>query len=541
MSRQRIVDMARDCLRASPILLAVSTAVAAQRDFRSPTGCNGDAALHSTTRAIHADSQKGTRGLRNSPFDHSLDVAAPIGVSTTFEAMAGGPCYSRAAHPTRERCEAVLASLEGPAAEALLYSSGQAATHAALHHLLADRGARRVLISGGYHGTHQALDQLQALKAGQPPGAHAAHAAAALGFEIVQLPSEAELLAWLSEPWSLKKLDRNDDLVRAGDIMWLETPKNPACEVADVAIYRLAAKEAIRRAALRKEAKNGSTAGMKSEANKAAAAAASHVFVVVDSTFAPPPAQVGLLNPKTAADLVMHSTTKSLAGHSDALGGALLAPKGALLSSSGGQASDQRTVYDALRTQRAALGSVPGSLETWLLLRSLRTLHLRVERQCDTASKLAAWLDGNGDGSCSSTGSSSTGVSQISHSSAAAATPELALKSAPELLVKVSHPSLASCASHAAASKQMALYGGVLAIELRSLAAAKALPSRLNLFKDATSLGGVDSKAEWRWQYDKQVPRGLVRLSIGLEDFRDLQNDLAQGICDVEREFPPEQ
>lgn len=528
MSRQRIADMARDCLRGSPMLLAVSTAVAAQRDFRSLTGCNGDAALHPTTRAIHADSRKGTRGLRNSPFDHSLDVAAPIGVSTTFEAMAGGPCYSRAAHPTRERCEAVLASLEGPAAEALLYSSGQAATHAALHHLLADRGARRVLISGGYHGTHQALDQLQALKAGQPPGAHAAHAAAALGFEIVQLPSEAELLAWLSEPWSLKKIDRNDDLVRAGDIMWLETPKNPACEVADVALYRLAAKEAIRRAALRKEAKDGSTAGMNSEAKKAAAA--SHAFVVVDSTFAPPPAQVGLLNPETAADLVMHSTTKSLAGHSDALGGALLAPKGALLSISGGQSSDQRTVYDALRTQRAALGSVPGSLETWLLLRSLRTLHLRVERQCETASKLAAWLDGNGDGSCSSTGSCST-----------AATPELALKSAPELLVKVSHPSLASCASHTAASKQMALYGGVLAIELRSLAAAKALPSRLNLFKDATSLGGVDSKAEWRWQYDKQVPRGLVRLSIGLEDFRDLQNDLAQGICDVEREFPPEQ
>jgi len=535
MSRQRIVDVVRDCLSGSPLLLAVSAAATAQRNSRSGTSCNSDERLHPTTRAIHADSQKGTRGPRASPFDHSLDVAAPIGVSTTFEAMPGGPCYSRAAHPTRERCEAVLASLEGPAAEALLYSSGQAATHAALHHLLADRGARRVLISGGYHGTHQALDQLQALKAGQPPGPNASHAAAALGFKIVQLPSEAELLAWLSAPWSLNESDSNDDLVRAGDILWLETPKNPACEVADVALYRLAVNEAIRRAALRKEAGAGSKADTSSPGG--AGSAATRAFVVVDSTFAPPPAQVGLLNPETAADLVMHSTTKSLAGHSDALGGALLVPKGASVSTSGGQSSDQRTVYDALRTQRAALGSVPGSLETWLLLRSLRTLHLRVERQCDTASKLAAWLDGSGSGN------SSPGASQSSQgrNAVVATTPDLALKSAPELLAKVSHPSLASCACHAAAKKQMALYGGVLAIELRSLAAAKALPSRLKLFKDATSLGGVDSKAEWRWQYDKQVPRGLVRLSIGLEDFHDLQKDLAQGICEVEREFPPEQ
>lgn len=487
MSRQRIIDVVRDCLRGSPVLLAVSAAAAALRDHKSLSACNGDAALHPTTRAIHADSRKGNLGPRNSPFDHSLDVAAPIGVSTTFEAMPGGPCYSRGSHPTRERCEAVLASLEGPSAEALLYSSGQAATHAALHHLLADRGARRVLISGGYHGTHQALDQLQALKADQPPGASAAHAAAALGFEIVQLPSEAELLAWLSAPWSLDgSSSQSAGLIRAGDILWLETPKNPTCEVADVSLYRLAANEASCRAALEQKAEYGS----KNDPNPGVlkAAAALRAFVVVDSTFAPPPAQIGLLNPETAADLVMHSTTKSLAGHSDALGGALLAPKDALLPSSGGQSSDQRTVYGALRTQRAALGSVPGSLETWLLLRSLRTLHLRVERQCETASKLAAWLDGN---DCGSGSISRPGESQSSLGSAAGATaPDLALKSAPELLVKVSHPSLASCASHAAARKQMALYGGVLAIELRSLAAAQALPSRLKLFKDATSLGG---------------------------------------------------
>jgi cystathionine gamma-synthase len=526
------------------VLLAVSASAAAHKHSRS-TLCDGNsaAALHPTTRAIHADAPRLPRGPRTSPFDHSLDVAPPIGVSTTFEAAPDGPCYSRASHPTRERCEAVLASLEGPSAAALLYSSGQAATHAALHHLVADRGARRVLIGGGYHGTHQVLGQLQALKAGQPPSAHAARAAAVLGFQVAALPSEAALLAWLAAPWSLEAAagqDVDGDLVRAGDVLWLETPKNPACEVADVALYRRAANEATRRAALRRNRAAAGSATATAAATvpgsatpltstAAVESVSTRAFLVVDSTFAPPPAQVGLLHPATAADLVMHSTTKSLAGHSDALGGALLAPKDALLAHQGGVGpGDARTVVGALREQRAALGTVPGSLETWLLLRSLRTLHLRVERQCATATQLAAWL--NGDHPLEATPLGAT-----PHAT------DAAVRAAPALLAKVSHPSLASSSGHAAAVQQMALFGGVLAIELRSLAAARALPSKLALFKDATSLGGVDSKAEWRWQYDKQVPRGLVRLSVGLENFGDLQRDLAQGICQVEAEFPPDQ
>eukprot|EP00438_Fugacium_kawagutii_P031095 Skav204637 [mRNA] locus=scaffold1712:394783:397559:- [translate_table: standard] len=134
--------------------------------------------------------------------------------------------------------------------------------------------------------------------------------------------------------------------LRAGDLIWLETPLNPTCEVADIQAYVAAAK-----------------------------AAKADVRVVVDGTFAPPPLQRPLL---LGVDAVMHATTKSLAGHSDASGGAVCVA----------------TAEEAqqLRQDRMALGSTPGSLEVWLLMRSLRTLHLRAERQSQTATQLSAWL-----------------------------------------------------------------------------------------------------------------------------------------------------
>ena len=181
------------------------------------------------------------------------------------------PLTDCSTEPLRDRCETVLAAIEAPPADAadpagnpvqaLLYSSGLAACHAALVALAPT--SNRVLISGGYHGTHQVLEVLRRL---------------APRLQIAELPGFAP-----AAPAA------GGTLVEAGDIVWLETPKNPMCEVYDIAGYAAAARQV----------------GAK---------------LVVDGTFAPPPLQRPL---ELGADVVMHSTTKYLSGHSDAVGGAL--------------------------------------------------------------------------------------------------------------------------------------------------------------------------------------------------------------------------
>eukprot|EP00470_Lotharella_oceanica_P008350 CAMPEP_0170199628 /NCGR_PEP_ID=MMETSP0040_2-20121228/69442_1 /TAXON_ID=641309 /ORGANISM="Lotharella oceanica, Strain CCMP622" /LENGTH=144 /DNA_ID=CAMNT_0010449767 /DNA_START=141 /DNA_END=576 /DNA_ORIENTATION=+ len=123
-----------------------------------------------------------------------------------------------------------------------------------------------------------------------------------------------------------------------------------------------------------------------------------------------------------------------------------------------------------------------------------------VAKQTENAQKIAAWLD-------SKEGGRSLGVSVVHH------------------------PSLPSRADHEIAKRQMpGGFGGVLSIELETEESAKALPSALSFFCDATSLGGVESLIEWRRKYDDGVPSGLLRLSIGVEDSEDLIADLEQGL-----------
>ena len=378
----------------------------------------------SPTAAIHADNSVAKS------FSTDLDVSPPLSLSTTYECSDGGHVYSRITNPTRERCETLLGAVEGTpdgAVHAILYSSGLAATFGVLARLM----PRRIAIDGGYHGTHLVIDQLQRLSG----GAH---------LQTVGLPSPGEIASSGLGP---------------GDVLWLETPRNPDCHVADIASYVEAAR------------------------------AAGGVRVVVDGTFAPPPLQRPLA---LGADVVMHSTTKGLAGHSDAMGGALCVADAALAES--------------LRADRTALGSTPGSLEVWLLMRSLRTVHLRVERQSTTAAALAAWLH------------QATTGNDPSHPLAG-------------LVRSVAHPSLPSDPNHAVAVQQMpGGFGGCFALELTSEAAAKALPSRLALFRDATSLGGVESLIEWRRKYDAAISPYLLRCSVGLEDAEHLKQDLQRAI-----------
>jgi cystathionine gamma-synthase len=346
-----------------------------------------------STLAVHADD-----GIEPDP-----DVAPPLHVATTFTAdNAQGMVYSRNDHPTRRRLEAVLGALEG--GHAVVYSSGLAAVQALLMHL---RPRRVAIAPGGYHGTHLVLDQWKPL-----------------GVETV--PLEADL--------------------GAGDLIWLETPKNPTCDVADIAAH-------------------------------AARARAAGASLAVDSTFATPILQQPLA---LGAQFVMHSSTKFLSGHSDALGGVLAVADG------------ERATR--LRNERSIQGAVLGTLETWLTLRSLRTLDLRVKRQSATATEVAAWLTGK--------------------------------------VAKVWHPSLPDHPGHRISREQMRGPGGVLAIELATEAQARALPARLRLFRDATSLGGVESLIEWRRRHDAHAPPALLRLSVGLEDPGDLIVDLQEGLAD---------
>jgi len=393
--------------------------------------------MSAETIAIHVDTvgNRSSTDIRADPYSHDFDVAPPIGVTTTFENHpGGGHIYSRMTNPTRSRCEAVLAAIEsvngtvGPeSTRALLYSSGLAAAHAAIH-ACAEDGKLRVAIDGGYHGTHLILKEMAASAMGA-------------GLEVIPLPPLASA----------------EGVLRKGDLVWLETPRNPACDIYDIAEWsRIAHAMGAR--------------------------------VCVDSTFAPPPVQRPLAS---GADISMHATTKGLAGHSDAMGGALIV-------------ADQ-DLYTKMERQRIALGNTPGSLETWLLMRSLRTLHVRLEKQCASAEAVAKWL----------------------HAS-------IADKSHPMhgLVYKVHHPSLPSDAGHAIAKKQMAkgLFGSVFALLLSSEEAAKKLPAALRLFKDATSLGGVESLIEWRRKYDDAVDARLLRISVGLENEADLRADLGQAI-----------
>ncbi len=344
------------------------------------------------TIAIHADS-----GLET-----AADVAPPLHVSTTFDAdNPEGLVYARDQQPTRRRLEAVLGALEG--GEAVVYASGQAATLAALMHF---RPRQVAIARGGYHGTHAAIALLNA-------------------FGVTPVPLEAAL-----EP---------------GDLVWLETPRNPTCELRDIAAH----------------------------ASRAHAAGAR---LVVDGTFATPILQKPLA---LGADLVMHSTTKFFSGHSDALGGVLV--------------TGSTEIATQLHQARTTAGSVPGALETWLTLRGIRTLAVRVRQQTETATRLAAWLEPR--------------------------------------VPRVWHPSLASHPSYDLARKQMRGPGPILSIELASEQAARELPRHLQLFRDATSLGGVESLIEWRRKQDPEASPTLLRLSVGLETPEDLIADLNQALA----------
>ena len=247
-------------------------------------------------------------------------------------------------------------------------------------------------------------------------------------------------------------------VIRPGEtkIVWIETPANPTCEITDIAA-------------------------------SAEVAHAGGARVVVDSTLATPV----LCQPlEWGADLVMHSATKQLNGHSDVLAGALVT-----------KVADD--LWARIGHDRASRGAVLGPFEAWLLLRGMRTLFLRVPTAARNAFRVAELL--------------------TEHSSVA----------------EVMYPGLAGHPGHSIAAGQMqGGYGTILSFRpVGGEIAAKRVVGALKLFRNATSLGGVESLVEHRAPVegpDTNVPNDLIRLSLGIEDETDLVSDLEQALETVE-------
>ncbi|MCC3328987.1 cystathionine gamma-synthase [Nocardia abscessus] len=238
-------------------------------------------------------------------------------------------------------------------------------------------------------------------------------------------------------------------------LVWIETPTNPLLSIGDIPAL----------------------------ADVAHAAGAK---LVVDNTFATPYLQQPLL---LGADIVVHSTTKYLGGHSDVIGGALI--------------TNDPELDTAFAFLQNGAGAVPGPFDAFLTLRGIKTLALRMERHCDNAETLAEFLSGH------------PAISQVIY------------------------PGLPEHPGHAVAGKQMRRFGGMISVRLHGdVEAARKFCSRTEVFTLAESLGGIESLIEHPAAMthastegsELEVPADLVRLSVGIEDVSDLLADIEQAL-----------
>ncbi|TWD75433.1 cystathionine gamma-synthase [Kribbella amoyensis] len=344
---------------------------------------------------------------------------APLGESPVFSStyIAGGDRgYGRFGNDAWTAFEETLGALEG--GRALTFASGMAAAATVCD--LVPVGGRVVAPQHAYSGVLAMLDQ------------------------------QAESGRLTVVRVDVSDTERVVAAVAGADMLWIESPTNPAMEVADLPAL-------------------------------AAAGHAAGATVVVDNTFATPLLQQPL---SLGADIVMHSATKFIAGHSDVVLGAVIT------------ANDD--LWAAIELRRRSVGSIPGPMEAWLGLRGLRTLALRLERAQSNAAFLADRL--------------------LAH-------PRVS---------RVRYPGLPDDPGHARAAAQMSGFGAILAIELGGDAeGAQRVCESTRLWVHATSLGGVESMLERRRRWPIEVPtipEDLIRLSVGIEHPDDLWADLDQAL-----------
>jgi cystathionine gamma-synthase len=356
-------------------------------------------------------------------------VIPPIYATSTYAqdgvgGARGGYEYGRTSNPTRSALQTCMATLEG-ARHGLAFGSGMAATDVLLRELLRP-GDHLVLPHDAYGGTFRLVDKVLA-------GWGVEHTALDL--------SDVDSLRAALQPGRTR-------------LVWCESPTNPLLGIADIAAV--------------------------ADVTRAAGAR-----LIVDNTFASPYLQTPLA---LGADVVVHSTTKYVGGHSDVVGGVLV--------------TDDSELANKLTFAQNAVGAVPGPFDAWLTLRGVKTLAVRMERHCDNAERVVAALVGH------------------------------------PAVERVLYPGLPEHPGHEVAAKQMRRFGGMVSIVLRDEQSALELCARTRLFTLAESLGGVESLIEHPGRMTHmsvvgsplEVPAELVRLSVGIEDADDLIDDLLSAL-----------
>lgn len=356
----------------------------------------------------------------------------PIYQTSTFTQEAVGKHkgfdYSRTINPTRVALETQLAALEG-GAHACAFSSGIAATSAVCNILSA--GDHVVASDDMYGGTYRLFSRVLSR----------------YGVEFTYV--------------SLGDLDAVRAALRPNTkLLWAETPTNPMMKIADIAAVSAICREAGRR-----------------------------IILSVDNTFATPYFQHPLA---LGADVVVHSTTKYIGGHSDVVGGVAITNDSAL--------------YDSVKFHQNSVGGVPGAFDAWLVMRGAKTLAVRMREHERNARTIAEFLEKHAK------------------------------------VERVNYPGLASHPQHDLAKRQMSGFGGMLSFTLRaSEARAMEFAANLRYFSLAESLGGVESlichpARMTHGSYTKEdrerrgVTDGLLRLSVGIEDVGDLIDDLSTAL-----------
>ena len=337
--------------------------------------------------------------------------------------------YSRTGNPTRTAYEAAIASLEG-GEWGLAFASGMAATANILYLLTA--GDHVVAADDLYGGTFRLFDKVMRRFG--------------IDFDFVDM-TDPETVAEAMRPNTR--------------MLWMETPTNPLLKIVDIAEVTEMARAGI---------------------------ADGPVLVAVDNTFASPYHQQPL---DLGADLVMHSATKYLGGHSDVVGGVIVGRDAAL--------------RDQLAFLQNSAGAVPGPMDCWLTLRGLKTLALRMARHAENGLAIARWLDEH------------------------------------PKVERVIYPGLPDHPGHTVAARQMRRgYGGMISFILAGDEAdARRVVSRTEIFRLAESLGGVESLIELPSamthlsvaESPLAVPPSLIRLSVGIEELEDLIADLDRAMA----------
>ena len=336
--------------------------------------------------------------------------------------------YARGDNPTRNALQRALAELESPHQEAHGFCFASGMAAITTISQMLKQGDHVIACDDLYGGTVRLFDQI----------------AARFGIETTYS--------------ALKSGDLSSIIRENSKILWLESPTNPLLTVHDIKALATEAK------------KHG-------------------LLVVVDSTFATPILQRPF---ELGADIIVHSTTKYIGGHSDVIGGCLI--------------TQSKELAEKISFLQNAVGAVPAPMDCFLILRGLRTLDLRMSRHCENAHLLAKKLQDNGK------------------------------------VTRLFYPGLESHPTHDIAREQMKAFGGIISLEVvGGEEGARKFAAQLKLFATAESLGGIESLINHPWtmthaaipekqRYDAGMTPGLIRLSVGIEDVDDLWQDISKAL-----------